>query len=1846
MELNNLFFYSNIIVFDEYFLNPEKDCINIESINSTENIKFIDFFKENKIEIYNKFMKRAIFRFPIIRIFGATLLGQKCCINIHNYYPYFFIEINEMNYFNYEDENILRKFAYLLENSYIQYLNDLTEKYANFNKYNYKPNQNNIPTQIIHNITIEKKTNIYGYYNSLSTFLKIECYNSKDIKGLMTLLSGKVIMEKIFQCFDAHISYCTHFFGDFNLFGMGLIKLKNISFRYKIPNNSFIDFINSVTKFNNNIIWDIKNEKLSNIKNEEKQFILHNNEYMVWDDYMIKEMNYDIQYNNFNKSSKSEIEIDCVCENIIIIKNELSENENHDNSIDNNKQVDISNLKNHIKHCTSLINLWKEEIERREKFNIEKLIFEKISDQNFFELTENYLITHKEITEKLLKMNFIITNSNENQIKNNNESINEMMINSEQITKILNIKDIDSKKYEHSYALYKKKYINSLYDSTLNLTREYGININDNNSINSEEDSNYLNKEEIEEQEQMELDLSCFNSSRTLNEQSFNNQSRKLLKEILTNKTVEECYLKEPKILEEEEDDNINQDNFNNKYNLLANKSRNKIIKSDNKKNKEDNFYKIFNNLYLFHFSEKNINRKKISLKLIKNNYHYDNLINPNLNDLFYSNHFDYKNFYFINYQMNKNIQINNQNSLKTMMNKINKIRLDFREIHSHSINRRNKLIINEIEKLKLKQESEFSEIDENDQLFFFDKYSLIFIPKNGKRIKKGDVIKRIKDKKEYYKNKKEYDINYFKNLLYKEEDLPKIENMSLNETIIYNQVDKTIIHQKYENEISPITEKKYISNYDSSSLNFLGIIESSQKNEKLSILNNIKQLEKSSCMTILSVEVFANSESNLLFNYNNEEILSIFISIHDFNAKSNYFIFNNEYNYYNLIITSYSNKNIAKRYNYSKFILSPEYFSYSKNNYDKSNMIEIIFAKDEIGILKKFSEIVIKYDPDIITGFETELLSIGYIVNRGRILGIPLNLILSRINNGLDKTFTEEFMRNASYQSKFEIKIESLRDYSDPKKINYLKNKLGNKSKIKGRIILNLWRVLEKELKLNDYSFENIIFHSFDIREPKIEYLEMKKYYNSKIRKNIIFIFSYYQQRSKYNLLLLKKYDIINRCCQFVKIYGIDFESSLTRGSQYRVEGVLSKLAKSKNYTLLSATRQQLLNQSSPKFTPIVLEPPKNFYYNPVIVLDFQSLYPSIMIGYNICFSTCLGKLQDKKIDFGNDNNEKYKKLGVYKYNKNIYEMLKKDFEKSKFYNKDESNIEKQENNFFEFLKENTFTSPNRILYIKKNIKEGLLPIILKELLLTRIMIKKSMKKYNENSTIYSFLNNRQLGIKGLANVIYGYTSAGFSGRMPNTDIGDTIVSLGRKIVNSSINYIENESNINCKVIYSDTDSMFISLYNKSPEEAILIGKKIANEITKRNPEPIKLQFEKVYCPLVFNSKKHYAGYKFESEDDVINNKINLDTKGMENVRRDTCNAIRKIIEKMIKILFDKRDLSILKNYLYKCFDKIISGDIIFKDFIFSREVKFGKYKGDNLPPSAQVANQLHQKDKNFYALYKQRVPYVIYNNQNGEKTLKNSVISIEEFFSKNNYTIYYDYYITLILKMIDRFLGPLGIDVELWYKYYNKPNDSGRNKYYYKSDNYNYLSKKVISQIKNNDEIQISNFLKSSYALKGQNKSPSIDDYMSNKNTKNEVKNNDIIRNNCNDIIYNYKNNNKSFHYIDKINNIIEECFENEIEGITDNLNENFDYDENKIQEMKDKYYKRKEKLKMIIEYKKRINLLKRKNTLQKICRYCSSFSKFNLDIEEIPCINYQCKIFYEKRIVQNELDIINQK
>ena len=522
-------------------------------------------------------------------------------------------------------------------------------------------------------------------------------------------------------------------------------------------------------------------------------------------------------------------------------------------------------------------------------------------------------------------------------------------------------------------------------------------------------------------------------------------------------------------------------------------------------------------------------------------------------------------------------------------------------------------------------------------------------------------------------------------------------------------------------------------------------------------------------------------------------------------------------------------------------------------------------------------------------------------------------------------------------------------------------------------------------------------------------------------------------------------------------------------------------------------------------------------------------------------------------------------------------------------------------------------------------------------------------MKLYDKNSDIYKFLHNRQLGIKNLANVIYGYTSAGFSGRMPNINISDSILSLGRQMIKTAIDYIENKTPYDLKVVYGDTDSVFVSVKNKDIKESIEIGKKLAEEITKLNPEPIKLQFEKVYCPLIFNAKKHYAGYKYEdvsSLEEVKNKKSAvtlLDTKGLENVRRDSCNIVSKIVEKVIKILFDKKDLSKVKNYLYECFDKIIKGKVIIKDFIFSKEVKFGKYRGKILPPSAQVANDLHNRDQNYFAVYKQRVPYLIYNNPNGEKTLKNSVIYPYDFFEDKSLSINSNYYITMIKKVIERFLGQIGVNVEDWYQYYKRPLNIGYNIYFHK----NIKNKSIQSPVSTKKKEEHKDFFNhnnslnkrkqdiedkkkffgdSKISLRDETKRSDILNFFQVRESKNNsnIQNPKIIQSENGD----YEHSSKEildlkFYEIDENKELLEV--------------------EKKEENKKMQLIKFREKQMTYLENVKKLKILKKKKTeIMNICKFCTGFDSFNInDIEDVPCVNIQCKVFYEKLKINNEID-----
>ena len=98
-------------------------------------------------------------------------------------------------------------------------------------------------------------------------------------------------------------------------------------------------------------------------------------------------------------------------------------------------------------------------------------------------------------------------------------------------------------------------------------------------------------------------------------------------------------------------------------------------------------------------------------------------------------------------------------------------------------------------------------------------------------------------------------------------------------------------------------------------------------------------------------------------------------------------------------------------------------------------------------------------------------------------------------------------------------------------------------------------------------------------------------------------------------------------------------------------------------------------------------------------------------------------------------------------------------------------------------------------------------------------------------------------------------------------------------------------------KVVYGDTDSVMIKFGTGSIAESFELGKKAAQFVSDKFISPIKLEFEKVYCPYLLINKKRYAGLYFSSNPETHDK---MDCKGIETVRRDNCRLASELISKL----------------------------------------------------------------------------------------------------------------------------------------------------------------------------------------------------------------------------------------------------------------------------------------------------------------------------------------------------------
>lgn len=83
-------------------------------------------------------------------------------------------------------------------------------------------------------------------------------------------------------------------------------------------------------------------------------------------------------------------------------------------------------------------------------------------------------------------------------------------------------------------------------------------------------------------------------------------------------------------------------------------------------------------------------------------------------------------------------------------------------------------------------------------------------------------------------------------------------------------------------------------------------------------------------------------------------------------------------------------------------------------------------------------------------------------------------------------------------------------------------------------------------------------------------------------------------------------------------------------------------------------------------------------------------------------------------------------------------------------------------------------------------------------------------------------------------------------------------MVSKGKETLERAIKLIESRSEWRARVVYGDTDSIFILLPGRSKSEAFRIGAEMADAVTASNPKPVKLKFEKVLYPSILQVIQH----------------------------------------------------------------------------------------------------------------------------------------------------------------------------------------------------------------------------------------------------------------------------------------------------------------------------------------------------------------------------------------------------
>lgn len=233
----------------------------------------------------------------------------------------------------------------------------------------------------------------------------------------------------------------------------------------------------------------------------------------------------------------------------------------------------------------------------------------------------------------------------------------------------------------------------------------------------------------------------------------------------------------------------------------------------------------------------------------------------------------------------------------------------------------------------------------------------------------------------------------------------------------------------------------------------------------------------------------------------------------------------------------------------------------------------------------------------------------------------------------------------------------------------------------------------MQRDYKLRSYSLNSVCAHFLGEQKEDVPHNIITDLFdgNEETRRRLAVYClkdAYLPQR------LVEKLMCIYNYTEMARVTGIPFNYILSRGQQVKVVSQLYRKALEEGY-VIPALKTEVSEEQYEGAT--VIEPTKGYYDVPIATLDFASLYPSIMMAHNLCYTTLIEASMLSDLGLSSD----------------------------------------------EYIK-----TPSGDMFVKSSVRKGILPVILEDLIAARKRAKAELKKETDPSR-RACLDGRQLALK-----------------------------------------------------------------------------------------------------------------------------------------------------------------------------------------------------------------------------------------------------------------------------------------------------------------------------------------------------------------------------------------------------------------------------------------------------------------------------------------------------------------